>query len=159
MPVDTNREAWRSHGLDAAPPVCSCLIAFRNSRDVRALWHGAAARLLEEHPSHPYVHAPPTPERNIHWGVHLPTIALARSSASSTYPPASSLPHPPSRSCLLMQGHASRRPGEDLSRVDEQPDEPEGARAARGVLLPARLSKCSRCPSACAMGHKRLAGG
>ena len=47
MPLDTNREEWRAHGLSGAPPVCSCLVAFHNSVAVRSLWRGAATRLLE----------------------------------------------------------------------------------------------------------------
>ena len=51
MPVDTNRRPWQNLGFEGVPPICSCLIAFHNIPTVRALWMGAAIRLLEgRHP-------------------------------------------------------------------------------------------------------------
>lgn len=61
MPVDTNRIVWHGSGAesarygaasDGAPPMCSCMVAFRNTPIVRSLWWGAAKRLIEgRHPS------------------------------------------------------------------------------------------------------------
>jgi len=50
MPLDTNRETG---AFEMAPPLCSCLVAYHNTAEVRRLWEGASLRLLTHR--HPHV--------------------------------------------------------------------------------------------------------
>ena len=52
-PVDTQRNRWLVDVFEKAPPLCSCLLAFRNTPSVQSLWRGAARRLV--HVTHPGV--------------------------------------------------------------------------------------------------------
>ena len=55
MPLDPGRGAWASQqpGLEVAPFLCTCVLAYRSTPAVRAWWRGAAARLVEAR--HPHV--------------------------------------------------------------------------------------------------------
>jgi len=52
-PVDVARHKWLADTFEAAPPLCSCMLAFHNSAAVQQLWLGAAQRLIDV--SHPEV--------------------------------------------------------------------------------------------------------
>lgn len=46
-PVDTGRNRWLVDIFDKAPPLCSCLMAFRNTPSIKSVWRGAARRLVD----------------------------------------------------------------------------------------------------------------
>jgi hypothetical protein len=52
-PVDTHRDGKNVALFSTAPPLCTCLLAYRNNEATRSLWLGAAARLVNV--SHPAV--------------------------------------------------------------------------------------------------------
>ena len=95
--------------FQSVPPLCSCLIAYRSTKSVRRLWHGAALRLLERR--HPQVRQ--TDQEMVR---RCPcSSALGTSHVDVDV-------HPP--------------PIADLVRVDAESDATTAARPPRGILLP-----------------------